>query len=81
MLIAESVQIGLSTSAIADLPGFGFAGQLVYFSLTQICGNTCIEVLAPTGQAPVRSDVQYSQIYSVHLDHPSICKYSQMFIL
>jgi hypothetical protein len=44
-------------SALADLPGSGSTGQLVYFGLTQICGNTCIQVLAPTGQVPVKSRV------------------------
>ena len=50
-------RLGLSTSALADLPGSGSTGQLVYFGLTQICGNTCIQVLAPTGQVPVKSQV------------------------
>jgi hypothetical protein len=49
--------LGLSMSALADLPGSGSTGQLVYFDLTQICGNTCIQVLAPTGQIPVKSQV------------------------
>ena len=46
--------IGLSTSALADLTGSGSGGQLVYFGLTQICRNICIQVLAPTGQVPVK---------------------------
>ena len=50
-------QIRLSTSALVDLPGSESAGQLVYFGLTQICGNTWIQVLAPTGQVPVKSHV------------------------
>src|ERR1700733_2124995 len=67
----------LSTSALADLPGSGSTGQLVYFGLTQICGNTCIQVLAPTGQVPVKSQVLV-QVYQVDLDYPNICKYSQV---
>jgi hypothetical protein len=51
------MQLGLSMSALTDLPGSGSAGQLVYFGLTQICGNTCIQVLAHTGQVPVKSQV------------------------
>ena len=49
--------VGLNTSALVDLPVFGSADQLFYFGLTQIRGNTWILVLAPTGQAPVESQV------------------------
>jgi len=74
----EQTGIGLSTSALVDLSGSGSGstGQLVYFGLTQICGNTFIQVLVPTGQVPVKS-----QVFTVYLDHPSICKYSEVFIL
>jgi hypothetical protein len=64
-------------SALVDLPGSGSAGQLVYFSLTQICGSTCIQVLAHTGQVPVKSQVLTDIPSSLHLDHSSIHKYSQ----
>jgi hypothetical protein len=53
----DDLMLRLSTSALADLPGSGSTGQLVYFCLTQICGKTCIQVLAPTGQVPVKSQV------------------------
>ena len=60
-----------------DLPESRSTSQLVYFGLTQICGNTCVQVLALTGQVPVKSQVLTDIL--VDLDHPSICKYSHVF--
>jgi len=62
----EQTGIGLSTSALVDLSGSGSgsAGQLVYFGLTQICGNIFIQVLIPTGQVPVKSQV-FTNILSI----------------
>jgi len=62
----EQTGIGLSTSALVDLSGSGSGstGQLVYFGLTQICGNIFIQVLVPTGQVPVKSQV-FTNILSI----------------
>jgi hypothetical protein len=81
----------LSTSALVDLPGSGSTGQLIHFGLTQICGNTCIQVLAPTGQVPVKRQIltdilsifrssQYSQVLTSAYQHLS-CKHGQFILL
>jgi len=54
--------LGLSTSALVDLPGSGSTSQLVYFGLTQICGNTCIQVLALTDILGRFRSSQYLQV-------------------